>query len=189
MVIFKSVRAIFLLFILFPLLGYAASWQIVPDKSTLTFTATQNNSPVTGQFKNFSGDIHFDPNQLATSQVDIVVDLGSVSTAYKEVADTLLTDDFFDVKDFPKAEFKATQFTKLNDKTYQANGTLTIRNKTLPLILTFTLTQYTDTNAIATGTALLKRTAFGVGRGEWSNTSNIKDDVKINFTLTATKKS
>ena len=185
---FKNVCAIFLLFF-FPIMGQAAVWQIVPDKSTLTFTATQNNSPVTGQFKSFSGNITFDPNQLATSQVDITVDLGSVTTSYKEVADTLVTDDFFDVKDFPKAEFKATQFKKINDKTYQANGTLTIRDKTLPVTLTFTLNQYTNVNAAVTGNASLKRTAFGVGRGEWASTDNIKDDVKINFTLTATKKS
>ncbi len=174
----------------FPIAASAAvpAWQIVPSESHITFTATQNGAPTTGEFKSFSGTINFDPTQLASSNVKIVVDMTSVSASYGDVATTLMTPDWFDVKLFPQAIFTANKFTKTGDNTYQADGTLTIRDKTLPTVLTFTMQQYSATKALAKGTALLKRTQFGVGRGDWAKTDTVKDDVKVDFTLSANKK-
>lgn len=168
---------------------YAATpkWQIIPDKSTITFTATQNDAPVTGEFKSFTGDIHFDPQQLSISNVTIIVDIASVKTSYAEIAKTLLSQEWFDVKTFPKATFKATSFSKIGDNNYQANGTLTIRDKTSPVTLTFTLQPVTKITTIAKGETTIQRSTFGIGRGEWASTDNIKDEVKINFTLSATR--
>ena len=182
----RILTTLFLIFI--PILANATAWQIEPKDSSLTFTATQNNSPVTGQFKSFTGDINFDPNQLSTSNVNIVIDTGSVTASYKEVGDTLKTPDWFDVKLFPQAVFKATQFKKIDDKTYQASGNLTIRDKTIPTTLSFVLDEYTPTKAHVTGTATLQRLAFGIGKGDWAKTDDVKDDVKINFILSASKK-
>lgn len=184
------IRLLFLQFILIlPILSFAVTtWQIVPKDSTLTFTATQNNAPVSGKFNQFDGDIQFDPADLTKSQIKISVDLNSVATAYKDVGDTLKTSDWFNVKIFPKAEFKANEFSKTGDQTYTAKGTLSIRDKIVPTTLTFTLDEYTDTKAHAKGEAVIKRTAFGVGQGEWSDTNAIKDDVKINFVISTVKK-
>lgn len=172
----------------FSLNAYASEWQIVPTESSLTFTATQNNSPLSGEFKRFKGSINFDPAQLATSNVNITVDTGSVSASYQEVADTLKTPDWFDIKIFPEATFKATQFTKTGDNSYKAEGTLTIRDKTVPVTLNFNLDTYSQTKAHATGSTTLKRTAFGVGRGDWAKTTDVKDDVQVNFKLSCIKK-
>jgi polyisoprenoid-binding protein YceI len=166
----------------------APAWQIVPAKSSLTFTATQNDAPVTGKFQNFTGDIYFDPNQLSTSKVKIVVDVGSVTDAYHELSDTLKRPEWFNIKLFPQAIFEAKDLIKTGDKTYQAKGTLTIRDKTVPLTLTFTQEEYSQTTAQMKGSAIIKRSAFGVGQGEWADTKTIKDDVKIDFTIAAVKK-
>lgn len=175
---------------LLPLVGFAAvpNWQIQENKSKLTFTAVQNNSPVIGEFTKFTGDINFDPQQLTQSNVRIVVDTGSTQTSYKEIADTLKTMDWFHVKSFPKAIFEANSFTKTSDNTYRANGKLTLCDKTLPLDVTFVLDKYTPTEAHVTGEATIQRTKFGVGSGQWANTEAIKDDVKVNFDIEATKK-
>lgn len=186
----KKIKHILFLFTLWlPMFTLAApSWQIITAKSSLTFTAIQNNAPVTGEFKSFTGDIKFDPKELNQSAVRIVVDIGSVTTSYADVANTLKTSDWFDVKSFPQAIFQANSFTKTGNNSYQANGTLTLRDKTLPITLIFVLEKYSDTEALATGTTIFKRTQFGVGKGDWANTNEIKDDVKVNFTITATKK-
>jgi len=159
------------------------AWQIDSKKSAISFSAIQNNSPITGQFTLFTGEINFDPTQLSTSHVNIIVDIGSVTTSYKEISDTLKTPDWFDVKLFPQAIFKADKFTKTGDKTYQAEGNLTIRDKTVPVTLQFTLEEYQNTKALIKGTTTLKRTAFGVGRGEWAKTDAVKDNVQVNFVL------
>jgi polyisoprenoid-binding protein YceI len=168
--------------------GFAALWQMDPADSSITFTATQNNSPVSGQFKTFKSNIDFDPAELNKSHVTITVDMNSVSTSYKEVGDTLKTPDWFNVKIFPQAVFKATHFTKTGDNSYTANGSLTMRDKTVPVTLRFVLDEYTPNKAHAKGSTTLKRSAFGMGQGDWAKTDDLKDDIEINFILAATKK-
>lgn len=170
------------------ILANAPIWQIVPQDSVLAFSATQNSAPVTGKFNHFTGEISFDPNQLDSSHVQVTVDINSITTSYQEVADTLKTADWFDVKLFPQAVFRADHFKKTGDNTYQADGQLTIRDKTLPLTLTFVLERYTPTEALVKGTALVKRTAFGLGKGDWAKTDEVKDEVQVSFTLKAVKK-
>lgn len=182
-------KAVFI-FLLLPLVAFAdiPSWKIVPTESSLTFTATQNDAPVTGTFTNFSGDINFDPDQLDKSSVKIVVNVSSISDPYNELSDTLKSADWFNTQVFPQAIFQSTKFIKTGDKTYQANGTLTIRDKTQPIVLNFMQQEYTRTKAKIIGSTTIKRTAFSVGQGEWSDTKAVKDDVQINFTISAVKK-
>lgn len=179
----------FLIMGLLPLIATAEvpRWKIVPNQSSIMFTATQNNSPVTGQFKSFTGEISFDPDQLSASHVTITVDIGSVTTSYEEVAETLKTSDWFNIKLFPQAVFKANSFTKMGKNQYQARGTLTILDKTVPIKLTFTAEELFKASAHVDGTTTIKRSWFGVGKGEWASTKEIKDPVTINFTVTATR--
>ena len=166
----------------------ATAWKIVPADSKLSFTGIQNGTNATGEFKKFTGDINFDPNQLNESHINIVVDMNSLSASYQDMASTLMTSDWFNVKVFPQAIFKATSFTKTGNNTYQANGTLTIRDKSAPVTLSFTLNQFTPDKALVTGSTIIKRTVFGVGQGDWASTDNVKDDVTVNFTISAVKK-
>lgn len=171
------------LFISFSVMAEVPVWKMVPKESSISFIATQNDAPISGEFKSFTGEIKFDPNQLSASQVNMEVDLASVFTTYQTVADTLKTADWFNVKVFPKAVFKSTQFKKIEEKTYQANGNLTIRNITLPITLTFSLDEFSDKKAHVKGSFSLKRTAFGIGQGEWKDTKEVKDDVQVNFVI------
>jgi len=180
-------KIIFLILLIFPSFCLATSWQIISNKSSIHFSATQNNSPITGEFKNFSGDIEFDPNQLSKSHIKIIVDIDSVATSFKDVQDALKTADWFDVASFPKATFSADDFKKTGDDTYAANGKLTLRNKTMPITLNFKLIKYTDNEAMISGKTELKRSDFDVGKGEWSSTKQIKNEVVVNFEIEAQK--
>lgn len=163
-------------------------WQIVPSESSITFTGIQNDAPASGQFKKFTGEISLDPNQLNASKVRIVIDMNSVSMSYSDFTNTLLTTDWLNVKLFPQAIFEATHFTKIGENKYQANGTLTIRDKTVPVTLTFVAEELSKTKGRVKGNTTLKRTIFGVGQGEWADTDAVKDDVQVNFTITAIRK-
>jgi polyisoprenoid-binding protein YceI len=162
-------------------------WQILPEQSSLSFTATQNGAPVTGQFKQFTGIVYFDPNDLKNSKATIIVDISSVNTTYTDLTSTLLNSEWFNAKLFPKAEFKSSGFIKTGINAYQANGNLTIRNKTQPVVLNFTAEENPANHMKVEGSALLKRSDFGVGQGEWASTKEILDEVKVNFKLTAKK--
>ena len=179
-----------LLLVVLPVCVNAAvpEWQIVPDQSNLSFTATQNGAPVTGQFKTFTGNIAFDLNDLKNSKADITIDVSSISASYSDLTTTLITPDWFNAKAFPKAEFKSSGFNKTGDKTYQANGTLTIRDKTAPVTLTFTAIEPSKDRITVEGSTSLKRSTFGVGQGEWASTKEVKDEVTVNFKLVAKAK-
>lgn len=173
----------------FPLLTQAAAptWKIIPQESKLTFTGTLNDVPTSGQFKSFSGTINFDPNKLNESHVHIVVDTDSVSTSYADIAITIKTSDWLDAKYFPQATFDANHFTKTGDNTYQTNGKLTIRDKTHTIPVTFVAKNSAPNKVQIKGRAILKRTQFGVGKGEWASTDSVADDVKVDFVITAIK--
>jgi polyisoprenoid-binding protein YceI len=162
-------------------------WSMVPNESQLTFTATQNGSPLTGEFKSFTATLVVDANDLKSSSIDIIIDMNSVDASYAEIKNTLLTPDWFNVKVFPKAEFKSTEFTKTGDNSYQAVGTLNIRDKSAPVILNFHSSFPTPNKGVVEGSASIKRNAFGVGQGEWTSTEQIKDEVTVNFKVTAIK--
>lgn len=168
-----------------PLCAYSASWKMVPEKSNLAFTAVQNHAPVTGTFSHFTGDIAFDPDQLATSHVRVVVNMDSVTAGYGEIASTLKTPDWFNSNAFPEAVFESKAFVHLQDNRYEAQGMLTIRGQAVPLTLHITLAEYQPDAAHVTGDTTLNRTAFGVGQGEWKNTDVVEDNVKVHFDIHA----
>lgn len=167
----------------FSLEAATPSWKIVPHESTLVFTATQNNAPVKGKFTEFEGDIQFDPKQPESSKVTINVNTNSIDTSFKDIAETLKAADWLSTALFPKATFETTKITKQDDSHFEAIGNLTIRDKTIPTTMAFTLNEYDPKHAEVKGSASLKRTPFGIGQGEWSNTDEIKDDVIVDFTL------
>ena len=187
----KRIVFCFVTLLLLPgmVLALTTSWKIVPKKSDITFIAKQNGAPVTGKFTSFSGKINFNPDKLNESKARIIIDMNSVSTTYQELTDALKAADWFDMKLFPDAVFTSSTFSKLGDNQYQAKGMLTIRDQTLPLTLTFTFKQPTANTALVIGSTLLKRTEFGVGQGEWASTTEVQDDVKVNFTVRAVKSS
>src|ERR1700722_695223 len=126
----------------------APSWQIMPAESSITFTATQNGAPVSGKFKVFTGEIKADAKQLASSNVHIVVETDSVSTNYAMIGDTLKTTDWLETKKFPQAVFEANQFSQTGQNQYQANGKLTLRGVTLPIVLNFDADTFTQNTAV-----------------------------------------
>ena len=166
----------------------APSWQISPKASSLTFIATQNGAPVNGTFSDFTGEIHFDPKQLKDSDIKIVVNLNAISGPYDELSDTLKSADWFNVAAYPKAIYQSKEITQTGDKTYQAKGTLTLRDKTLPVVIQFKQAVYSATMATMEGTTIIKRTQFGVGQGEWADTKTVADEVQLKFTVMAVRK-
>ena len=165
----------------------APAWKIVPRDSFIGFTATQNNAPVSGKFTSITGDINFDPNQLETSHIKIIVSIASVTTSYKDIENTLKSSDWLDDKHYPQAIFESSHFVKTGENLYKSLGTLTIRNQKIPATLDFKLLDYSATKARVQGTAILKRKQFNVGKGEWESTDVVKDEVMVQFTLSAVK--
>lgn len=177
--------ALFLLVPLSPAAQEARQWSMLPGQSSIVFEAVQNGAPVTGEFKTFTADIRFDPRRLESSRVTVTVDMASVSAAYEEVPATLRTPAWFDAARFPRAVFETRDIAALEGRQFEAAAMLTVRGRSLPVKLPFSLDEYSDNRAVITGVAVLSRTAFGIGQGEWENTDAVKDAVKVTVRVTA----
>ncbi len=165
-----------------------SEWKIISEKSSLEFKALQDNSSIKGSFKKFNGQILFDKNQLTKSKITIDIDTSSVSAPFTEALETLKNSSWLSTQAFPKATFRAEKFIALpNVNTFRADGNLTIKGKTIPTSLEFSLENYSETNARAVGNAIIKRSSFGIGDRDPKKANGVRDDVEIYFTVEAEK--
>lgn len=172
----------------FPALADAPAYKLIKEKSSLKFYAINNGSPVQGQFKDFSAAINFDRENLEDSKITVEVQTASVATDYDEVAKNLLSKDWLATADFPKAIFISKAIKRMpSSDNYYADGTLKLRDKTLPVMLNFQLQFPDGKTAIANGYITIRRSDFGVGQGQWAKDDVVKNEVRIEFRVVAEK--
>ena len=145
--------------------------------SSLTFATTYEGEVFTGKLPNFATKLSFDPAQLASSKLDVVIPLAGVNTANTDRDDALKGGDFFAIGKFPQARYTATKFRSLGGNQYAADGTLSLSGVSKPVTLTFTWTP--GAQPVLAGKATLKRLDFGVGSGDWADTDLIPNEVAV----------
>jgi cytochrome b561/polyisoprenoid-binding protein YceI len=162
----------------------AAAWHTDAAGSHLFFRATQAGAEFEGQFKRFSPQIQFDPSDLTGSRFVVEIDTGSADTQDGDRDSTLTGADFFATDRWPKAHFETTGFAAKGSGKFEAKGRLTIRDVTRDVVLPFSFTPAADgKHAMLAGGTTLRRLDFGVGQGEWTDTTWVGNDVKIRFEL------
>lgn len=166
-----------LLALALPFAATAADYAVQPAASTLGFSDTFQGEAFNGHFGQWTAAISYDPANLAASKFDVEVVLASVKTGDKDRDGALPGADFFDVAKFPKARFVSTGFHQ-NGARVIADGNLTLRGVTKPVSLDVTFKpQGKGATLDVAGT--VKRLEFGVGGGDYADTSVIGADVKI----------
>jgi polyisoprenoid-binding protein YceI len=145
--------------------------------SSLNFATSYEGDTFTGRFPAFVTKFSFDPAQLAASRLDVTIPLGGTTTANAERDDTLKGGDFFNIAKFPQARYTATRFRSLGGNQYAADGTLNLHGVAKPVTLAFTWTP--GAKPVLAGKATVKRLDFGVGTGDWTDTSLIPNEVAI----------
>lgn len=177
-----------LLLIAAPAIADIPSYSVIKEKSFIKFFAIQNNAPIEGKFTDYAADIKFDNAHLDKSSVSVEIKTASVEASYEEVAKNIKMPDWLATEQFPTAVFKAKNLNRMPmSDNYYAQGELTLRGKTVPVTLNFQLDQSNDKIAIAKGYVTLHRNDFGVGQGEWANSDTIKNEVRVEFRITAQK--
>lgn len=159
----------------------AADYTVQPAASTLGFVGTFQGASFKGSFSRWTALIRYDPAHLATSSFDVTVTPASVQTGDKDQENALPGKDFFDVAAFPTAHFVTTGFHQSGAQVI-ADGMLTLRGVTKPLSLVVVFKPQ-GTGATLDVSGSLKRLDFGVGGGDYADTSVIGALVKINAHL------
>jgi cytochrome b561/polyisoprenoid-binding protein YceI len=166
-----------------PAAAEPARWLVAPG-SRLAFESSWSGQPVRGRFERWRADIVFAPEALERSHLKVTVDVASVNTGDAQRDAALPAQDWFDSDAHPQATFTARRFRKTGDGRFVALGELELRGVTHPLELPFQL-DVTGGRAEAHGTAVLDRTAFGIGQGEFTATDQIPARVALDIDVKA----
>ncbi len=161
--------------------GSAASFTADTAQSRLEFVGVQAGAEFKGVFHKFTASVDFAPDALASSRIDVQIDMNSVDSMDKDRDTTIRGKDVFDVAHNPTAHYVTKTITK-TAAGFAAVGALTLRGVTKDVPIEF---QFAPAAAGAklSGSAKLNRLDFGVGQGDWKSTETIGDAVKINFSL------
>jgi polyisoprenoid-binding protein YceI len=89
-----------------------------------------------GRFNDVAGTVIFDRDNPARSSVDLTVRVESLDTHNAIRERSLMSPDFFDVKQFPTMTFKSTKVEGSGDA-LKVSGDLTIRGVTRPVTVDF----------------------------------------------------
>jgi polyisoprenoid-binding protein YceI len=119
-----------------------------------------------GQFKEFAGQLSFDPENPLGTHVDLTVYTSSIDIHNDEHNQLLKSATFFDVERFPTMHFTSSSTDMKPDGTFAVTGDLTIRGITQRMTIPVKLkrTPTTDGPPIASfeSTFAIDRTTFGL---------------------------
>jgi polyisoprenoid-binding protein YceI len=133
-------RIVAALAVLAPALAFpaAAAWKIDPAHTQSNFTVRHLViSNVRGEFKNTTGTVRIDDQDLSRSSVEAVIDATTIHTREDKRDAHLRSPDFFDVEKYPKITFKSSKVEKAGDG-YKVMGDLTMHGVTRPVVLDVT---------------------------------------------------
>lgn len=159
-----------------------AQQTVNPAGSEIVFVSKQLGVPVEGKFKKFEAQVNFDPKRPEAGKISFSIDTGSAAIGAPETDAELPKPEWFNVAKFPKASFDSTAIKATGAGKYEVAGKLSIKGSTQNVVVPVSLAQSGATTT-ATGAFALKRLAFKIGDGEWSDTSMVADDVQVRFKL------
>jgi cytochrome b561/polyisoprenoid-binding protein YceI len=157
----------------------ASDWQVQDGK--IEITVVQFGSEVTGSFAKWTSAISFDETipTAKVGQVTTTIDVTSLTLG--SVTQQALGADFFDTTTHPTAIFIADLQHAADG--FEAVGTLTIKENSVPLTLPFGLALDGD-SAEMRGVLTLDRRDFGIGVN-MQDEDSLAFEVKVLITLTA----
>lgn len=137
---FKSTVVTLFVFGLFTTGIFAGEkYEIDRSHSNVGFTVRHMGiSKVNGEFKDFSGTIVYDENDITKSSVNVVIKTASIDTKNERRDTHLRSDDFFNAAADSVITFVSKKIEKQSDG-YVAIGDFTLRGVTKEIALPFTI--------------------------------------------------
>jgi polyisoprenoid-binding protein YceI len=148
--------------------------------STVVITAKQMNVPITAKFNKVNTIIVYNPSKPEATKTNIAIDISSFDLGDPEYNKEVLKKEWFNATQFPKATFISTSMKSDINGKLKALGKLSIKGKTMEVNVPVTITKK-DTSTIFDGSLPIKRLDFGVGEGDWADTSMVANEVVIQF--------
>lgn len=150
-------------------------------------------STVRGEFKDYSGEVMIDENDLAASSVSIEIEVASIDTDNEQRDGHLKSADFFDAENHPKMTFKSTKIEKTDAGRFLVTGDLSIRGMTreiqLPVTFGGPLEAMGTVRIGVEGETTINRQDYGLAWSKLLETGGlvVANDVDISISLEASR--
>jgi polyisoprenoid-binding protein YceI len=172
------------------------TWQIDPAHTAAQFAVKHMMiSTVRGEFKNVTGTVVWDDQDVTKSKVNVTIDAKTVNTGEEKRDQDLKSDKFFDVANFPTLTFVSKKVEANGTGKLKVTGDLTIRGVTKEVVLNVEgptaaiKDPWGNTRSAASATTQINRQDFGV---KWNANLDgggvvVSDTVTITIDLEMTK--
>jgi polyisoprenoid-binding protein YceI len=166
----------------------AGTYAVDPAHTQVTWTLNHMGfSMLSGQFGAEGGSLTIDPKRPAAAKLDVTFAIPKLSTTSEQFKHHLESKDFFDAATYPTARFVSTSVVA-NGSRAKITGNLTIKNVTKPVTIDATFVG-AGTNPMSKklnfgfrGTAMIKRSDFGLGYAAPVVADDVKLDINAAFT-------
>ncbi|CAN5307256.1 hypothetical protein BH10ACI1_BH10ACI1_01950 [soil metagenome] len=145
---------------------------------------------VPGYFRDFTGSVNYDANDVKKSSVEFSAQIASVDTGVAPRNAHLQKPEFFDAEKFPVMKFKSTKIEK-KGKQWMVTGNLTIRDVTKSVTFPFDIVGFIvgegGTRMGITADTMINRRDYGVSYDQKlpNGTPAVADEIKINLQIEA----
>ena len=175
----------FFLFISASNITYASErWVLDKSLSTIEFELPVLFAKnVKGRFNTIEGFVELDVDQKENNKAIFYVEVNDIDMNYIKYKDLLLSNIFFDARQFPKAVVDTKKFSYVNETELAFDVELTIKGKSELVPLKINVKRLAEELVQIQTELIFSRTAFEIGTGKWKNTSILKDKVKLSTNL------
>jgi len=185
--ILKKYKFFLFLFLLnvIPSFSHAAErWILDKSLSTIEFELPVLFAKnVKGSFNTIDGFVELDLNQKENNKAIFYVEVNDLDMNYIKYKDLLLSNVFFDAQQFPKAVVDTKKFSYVNETKFSMDVELTIKGKSAIVPLVINVKRLAEELVQIQSELIFSRTAFEIGKGNWKNTTILKDKVKLSTNL------
>ena len=165
--------------------GAWAQQQLLANQSSIVFVSKQMGVPVEGHFKKMTARVQFNPAKPEAASIFFVVDMASATLGAPETDAELPKSDWFNVAQFPQAQFQSGVVKTAGAGKFDIAGKLTIKGQVREVLVPVVLTQ-SGAITTATGSFVIPRLAFKIGENAWADTSMVANEVQVKFKLALT---
>ncbi len=156
-------------------------------KSKITFSSKLMGSSLNGGFGRFGGKVSFNPDEIEKAKANLVIEIASFNAGGDELQDEAKGKDWFNTKNFPTANFISDSVRSTGSGKLEIHGTLTIKGKTQDLTMAASYNPQ-GKQMIFDASFQLLRLSYGLGAGNWADTSAVANEVPVKVHLVLNQK-
>ena len=164
--------------------AFAAPLKVDAAKSSVGVTFKQMGVAVDAKFNKLVAQIDYDAAKPENAKASVEIDVASFDLGDPDYSAEVRKKEWFHAIQFPKATFSSTKIRAIGPGKLEVVGKLTLKGKSMDL--QFPLSVKKEGGAqVFEGSVPIKRLVFGIGDGEWKDTSVVADEVVIKFHIVA----